>query len=48
MNQHSDIDRVLSRWLEDGPHTMPCLVRSKERLYDSFAPTSSRASTAAL
>jgi hypothetical protein len=23
MNQHSDIDRVLSRWLEDGPNTMP-------------------------
>ena len=23
MNQHSDIDRVLSRWFEDGPHTMP-------------------------
>jgi hypothetical protein len=23
MNQHSDIDRVLSRWFEDGPNTMP-------------------------
>jgi hypothetical protein len=23
MNQHSDFDRVLSRWFEDGPNTMP-------------------------